>query len=188
VTVNLHAVEPRSLANGPGLRFVVWFHGCTLGCPGCFNPDTHFGAPRLVLTVEELLGRLAGASAEVEGLTVTGGEPFQQPQALLALLAGVQARTSLSTLVFSGYRLDEIRRRPLGKETLRHVDVLVDGRYEAARHHGLGLRGSSNQRAHLLTSRYALDDIERVPAGEILIDPQGRVTVSGVDPLRVHAL
>ena len=186
--VNLHAVVPRSLANGPGARFVVWFQGCTLGCHGCFNSDTHAASPRLVLAVEELLDRLEEASATVEGLTVTGGEPFQQPQALRDLLKGIKERTVLSVLVFSGYRLDEIRRRPLGEETLRCVDVLVDGRYEAARHHGLGLRGSSNQRVHLLTSRYGLDDIEGVPAGEILIDRQGRVTVSGVDPLRLQPL
>lgn len=186
--VNLHAVAPNSRANGPGARFVVWFQGCTLGCSGCFNPDTHAAAPRLVLAVEELLGRLEGASDEVEGLTVTGGEPFQQPQALLALLKGVKERMDLSTLVFSGYALGEVRRRPLGADTLRYVDVLVDGRYEAARHHGLGLRGSFNQRVHLLTSRYGLDDIEGVPAGEILIDQQGRVTVSGVDPLRLQPL
>ena len=184
--VNVHAVEPRSLANGPGVRFVVWFQGCTLGCPGCFNPGTHAASPRPVLSVDEFLGRLEDASPDVEGLTVTGGEPFQQPQALQALLKGVKARTSLSTLVFSGYALDEIRRRPLGDETLRHVDVLVDGRYEADRHHGQGLRGSVNQKIHLLTHRYSFDDIDAVPAGEILISPDGRVTVSGVDPLRVE--
>jgi len=186
--VNLHAVVPCSRANGPGARFVVWFQGCSLGCAGCFNPETHQAAPRLVLAVEELVDRLKEASAMVEGLTVTGGEPFQQPRALLALLTGVRERTTLSTLVFSGYRLDEIRRRPLGDETLCHVDVLVDGRYEAARHHGLGLRGSSNQRVHLLTTRYGLYDIEDVPPGEVLIDPQGRVTVTGVAPLRFHAV
>ena len=186
--VNLHAVVPRSRANGPGLRFVVWFQGCTLGCHGCFNPDTHAAAPRMVLAVEELLGRLQEVSATVEGLTVTGGEPFQQPQALLVLLKGVKERTDLSVLVFSGYTLAEIRRRPPGEETLRYVDVLVDGRYDAARHHGLGLRGSANQRVHLITTRYGLDDIEGVPGGEALIDPQGRVTVSGVDPFRLQPL
>ena len=186
--VNLHAVVPYSLANGPGARFVVWFQGCTLGCAGCFNPETHPAVPGLVLPVEELLDRLEEAAAGVEGLTVTGGEPFQQPRALLALLRSVRARTALSVVIFSGYRLDEIRRRPLGDETLRYMDVLVDGRYEAGRHHGMGLRGSDNQHVHLLTTRYCLDDIEGVPHGEVLIDQQGRVTVSGVDPLRLQPL
>ena len=40
----IHAIEPRSRANGPGVRFVVWLQGCTLGCPGCFNPSTHAAA------------------------------------------------------------------------------------------------------------------------------------------------
>lgn len=136
-------------------------------------------------TTDELLGRLEVVSSEVEGLTVTGGEPFQQPDALCALLKAVKERTALSTLVFSGYRLDEIRRRSLGEDTLRYVDVLVDGRYESARHHGRGLRGSANQHVHLLTSRYRLDDMEEIPEGEILIDLQGLVTVSGVEPLRI---
>ena len=41
VSAAIHAIEPRSRANGPGARFVVWLQGCTLGCPGCFNPATH---------------------------------------------------------------------------------------------------------------------------------------------------
>lgn len=183
--VNLHAIEPRSRANGPGLRYAMWFQGCTLGCVGCFNPDTHAVRPRLNLTVSELLERIEQAADEVEGLTVSGGEPFQQPAALNALLDGVRERTALSVLVFSGHTLEEIRRMPLGGAILRRIDVLVDGRYVDALYLGEGLRGSVNQRIHLLTSRYALADVEGTPACEVLIGPDGCVTVSGVAPLRV---
>ena len=54
--IRLHAFEPASRANGPGPRAAVWFQGCTLGCPGCFNPDTHPHEPRLVILDDPVLG------------------------------------------------------------------------------------------------------------------------------------
>jgi anaerobic ribonucleoside-triphosphate reductase activating protein len=82
----VHAVEPRSQANGPGVRFVVWSQGCTLGCPGCFNPGTH---PVTAAGAGEWPpGELAAAAAAqagcIEGVTLTGGEPLQQPAAVAA--------------------------------------------------------------------------------------------------------
>jgi anaerobic ribonucleoside-triphosphate reductase activating protein len=81
---DIHAMEPRSRANGPGVRFVVWFQGCTLGCAGCFNPATHsgsLGASRRSLAELYAEIDLAMIGAPIEGLTLSGGEPMQQIQA-----------------------------------------------------------------------------------------------------------
>jgi anaerobic ribonucleoside-triphosphate reductase activating protein len=178
--LRLHAVEPRSAANGPGTRFVIWFQGCTIGCPGCFNPETHDPHGGFTASVPELLEKMAG----VEGVTVTGGEPFEQAEGLLALVRGVREGTRLSILVFSGLTLEEIRRRPLGPSILNHVDVLVDGRYAGRHRLSTGLRGSDNQQVNLLTDRYSVEQIESTPVGEVLVATNGRITLTGVDPPR----
>jgi anaerobic ribonucleoside-triphosphate reductase activating protein len=179
VILRIHATEPRSRANGPGSRFVVWVQGCSLGCAGCFNPATHAMGGRAIE-----VDALAGEIGEVDGLTVSGGEPLQQAAAVAELLARARSR-GLSTLVFSGYTIDEIRALPDGPSVLAHTDVLIDGRYRAGERLGTGLRGSANQQIHLLSARYTLADVEATPVAEIRIAPTGEVVLTGVNPLKL---
>lgn len=178
--LNLHALLPLSRSNGPGRRTVIWFQGCTLGCPGCFNPDTHSEDPRLTVEVSDLVSSLEARSGEMEGITISGGEPLVQSEGLLRLLLGLRSRTDLSLILFSGHRLDEIKKMPLGAPILSCLDVLIDGRYLKRKRLASGLRGSSNQAIHLLSNRYRLEEIEFTPPGEVQIDAQGRITLSGV--------
>jgi len=187
--IRVHAFEPRSRANGPGARFVVWFQGCTLGCPGCFNPTTHDAAAGRALPLDELIAELTRAAqgGRIEGLSLSGGEPLQQPAAALALLDAARG-LGLSTLAFSGYTIDEIRALPGGPDVLARLDVLIDGRYVAGDRLATGLRGSANQRIQLLTERYARADVETTPVAEIRIGPTGDVVLTGVDPLKLKRL
>lgn len=177
--IRVHAFEPASRANGPGLRAVIWFQGCTLGCPGCFNPATHDPRGGDECDTQTLAAEILAQAARIEGLSVSGGEPFQQPAALLDLLQRL-AGTNLSRLVFSGYTLAEIRALPLGPAILQHVDVLIAGRYRAAQHTGHGLLGSANQQIHLLTGRYTPADLAAVPPRELVLHRDGTITVSGI--------
>lgn len=179
--LRLHAVLRGSRANGPGLRRVLWLQGCSLSCPGCFNPGTHSGEAGRSAPVREVLADLR-RDGRIEGVTLSGGEPMEQPKALLALLRGIRSTTALSTILFSGHSIAEIRAMPLGPEILEQVDVLIDGRYVAALRTARGLRGSANQRIHLLTGRYSLEDIEVTPSREIVIERSGDVVVTGVGP------
>jgi anaerobic ribonucleoside-triphosphate reductase activating protein len=144
--IRVHAIEPRSRANGPGARFVVWLQGCTLGCAGCFNPATH-GGGGTPMTVDDVMAQVP---ADAGGLSLSGGEPLQKAAAIVPLLEAARAR-GLSTLAFSGYTREEIEALPSGPEVLARLDVLVDGRYVAAERLATGLRGSANQRIVLLT-------------------------------------
>ena len=185
--LRLHAVEPRSRANGPGARFVVWFQGCTLGCAGCFNPTTHDAGGGRSVALDELIDELTRAASgphAVEGLSLSGGEPLQQPEAARALLEAARG-LGLSTLAFSGYTIEEIRALPGGPDVLARLDVLIDGRYVAGDRLATGLRGSANQRIQRLTERYSLADVEATPVAEIRIGPTGDVVLTGVDPLRL---
>jgi anaerobic ribonucleoside-triphosphate reductase activating protein len=177
--IRVHAIEPRSRANGPGVRCVVWLQGCTLGCAGCFNPATHgFGGREM--EIAEVAEQMRGAT----GLSLSGGEPLQQAAACVELLDAARG-LGLSTLAFSGYVIDEIRERPHGPEVLARLDVLIDGRYVAGERLATGLRGSANQRIHLLTECYTLADVEATPVAEIRISPTGELVLTGVDPLKL---
>lgn len=185
MNLRVHAVEPRSRANGPGTRFVVWMQGCTLGCAGCFNPTTHDATGGRDVSVAELADQLRAARASgVEGLSLSGGEPLQQAPAAAALLAEARA-LGMSTLAFSGYTIEEIRELPSGPDVLAELDVLIDGRYVAGDRLATGLRGSANQRIQLLTTRYSRADVEATPVAEIRIGPTGDVVLTGVNPLKL---
>lgn len=182
MTIRVHAIEPRSRANGPGARTVVWVQGCTLGCAGCFNPATHAGGGT-EMSVDEIMAQVP---ADAEGLSLSGGEPLQQGPAIAALLDAARAR-GLSTLAFSGYTREEIEALPHGPSVLARLDVLIDGRYVARERFASGLRGSANQRILLLTDRYTREDVEATPTAEIRISPTGELILTGVDPFKVKS-
>lgn len=175
--VNVARWLPRSAANGPGERFVLWTQGCGLACPGCWNPDTWSFAPREPMTVEALDALVTDTSG-IEGVTFTGGEPFAQP-APLAELARRVRRRGLSVLVFTGHTLDEIR-FAAGRALLSEVDVLVAGRFvQEKRSTQLPWRGSHNQEVHFLSGRYSLADMPASQQVEVHLWPDGRVVMTG---------
>ena len=184
--VRIHATEARSRANGPGSRFVIWMQGCTLGCAGCFNPTTHDALGGRDVAIEELAAEMARArDAGSEGLSLSGGEPLQQAEGAAALLDAARS-LGLSTLAFSGYTLEELRALPHGSEVLARLDVLIDGRYVSTERLATGLRGSQNQRIHLLTPRYTMSDIEATPVAEVRISASGEAILTGVNPLKLR--
>ncbi len=180
--LNVHAILAESRANGPGLRTVVWFQGCSLGCSGCFNPLTHSRAPRILMNVPSLVAQIVEQRGQVEGITLTGGEPLDQAAGVVQLLAEVRNGTDLSVVLFSGHTMEQILTIPEGPEILARVDVLIAGPYVESHQCTSGLSSSSNQTIHLLTARYSMADLEQAPTAEVSIDPSGRIVVSGVAP------
>lgn len=154
-------------------------------CPGCFNPETHNNGLRLLTPVERLVAEIEDDCEDIEGITVSGGEPLEQAEGLAELLRAVRERTRLSVVLFSGYTLGEIKLLPHCEALLSRVDVLVAGRFVKTLRLSHGLRGSSNQIIHLLSDRYEIHQVEKTPGGEICIDTYGAVSVTGVDPPQV---
>lgn len=140
---------------GPGRRAVLWVQGCPLRCKGCVAAETLPFAPEAGRPVTELVDWLTELT-DIEGVTLSGGEPFAQAAALVDLLDGVRAvRPELSAMAYSGFRLPVLRRGTgAQRELLARLDLLVDGPYVAALHADLRWRGSSNQRIHPLSPRY----------------------------------
>jgi anaerobic ribonucleoside-triphosphate reductase activating protein len=166
----------RSRVNGPGERFVLWVQGCTLRCPGCWNRDTWQN--ELARTSVDAIWACVEDARGIDGITLTGGEPFQQAEPLCALLDRCR-RQGLSAMAFTGYELDELT-EPAQRALLDRLDVVVTGRYRAdLRRLDLPWRGSSNQRIGFLTERYGLDDVPTERASEVHLASDGRVVVTG---------
>ena len=129
--VPLAAFLPRSLANGPGVRSVVWVQGCPFRCPGCFNPEFQEftgGRPTPVATLVHWIV----ARDDTEGVTLTGGEPFAHAAVLAAVAEGVQ-RAGKSVVIFTGYEQGELlaAHEAGTRRLLASADLLIAGRYRA---------------------------------------------------------
>lgn len=146
------AFEPQSFVAGPGMRAMVWVGGCHRRCPGCSQPEfLPFSSGRPV-RVSALWDRIRSIPG-LDGVSFSGGEPFEQASAL-AFLARKVHDHGLSVVSYTGYRLEALRSDPARfGALLSEVDLLIDGEYreEMAGHHRW--RGSANQRLIRLTSR-----------------------------------
>ena len=134
-----------SIVDGPGFRYTVFTQGCPHRCPGCHNPHTHDVAGGSEVEITELAAEIR-ANPLLSGVTFSGGEPFEQPQPLIALAKEVH-EMGLTVMMYSGYTFEQIIADPEKKALLEQADYLVDGPYlEAQRDLTLRFRGSKNQR------------------------------------------
>ena len=168
-------------AEGPGRRFAVWLQGCSIRCAGCCNPEMFDARRGDETSPAELAARIP---AGVEGITLLGGEPFEQPAGAAEFARLAKAR-GLTVMVFSGYTLAELRARPDAGELHALVDLLVDGRYdqalpEPAPPAGRRWIGSANQTMHYLTTAYCDTDPRMRGANTIEIRlSRGNLLING---------
>jgi anaerobic ribonucleoside-triphosphate reductase activating protein len=140
---------------GPGTRVVLWVQGCTIGCFGCASTDTWASDGGSARSVRDVADELLDTAARIgaTGLTISGGEPFQQAAALSELLTIMRTEWSngdLDILVFTGYAAAAARRR--SAELWASADIIVAGPYRAARRSEHPLLGSDNQTIEILTA------------------------------------
>ena len=182
MNIHIHKLLPGSYANGPGKRNVVWLQGCTLRCPGCFNPLTHDSSAGKTITTEKLFTELT--TVPCDGVTISGGEPFQQPEALLELLKLIREQSSLPVLLFSGYSYTELTDDPACSVCLPLIDALICGPYRQDLPPAYErFCSSSNQELILLSDRYKKEDFGNLPLSEYIIDGEGNSVLSGIVPL-----
>lgn len=135
-----------SIVDGPGLRFTLFTQGCPHHCPGCHNPQTHAFDGGKEIPVEELT-KIILHNPLTDGITLSGGEPFAQPEACAELARRVREK-GLNVWAYSGWTFEELLRgTPAQRELLGLCDVLVDGPFVLTqRSLSLKWRGSTNQR------------------------------------------
>ena len=198
----LHGFVPWSRANGPGLRAVIYFQGCSIGCEKCWNPGSHkfLGEGVSVLSVVRRVEE-AGRSAALEGVTFSGGEPMQQAAALAELMSEIRNAVPGASLgMFTGYTEDELAagryvtrprssaegRRNLWRIVRAQLDFAVMGRYEHTEPGVEPLRTSRNQRLVLFSSRYQEGDFGPQLV-EVSIEQGGRSVITGFPVLGIPA-
>ena len=143
---------------GPGDRVGLWLCGCKRGCPGCSNPEVWHPRPEYEVSVEELyrlVDRIA-AQHPVDGFTISGGEPFDQPKELAQLLEKL-CDISTDILIYTGYPLQQLQSMENNdvQRLLSLAAVIIDGPYIEQQNTGVPLRGSANQTVHLLRPELA---------------------------------
>ncbi len=182
-TLRVYHFEPVVRTLGPGMRCGLWVQGCSLGCPGCLVPDSHDATKGKAVAVRELAARILAVEGNT-GVTISGGEPFQQPRALLELLQALRrARPELSIMLYSGYMRRALERKVLHRRILALADILVAGPFRERLPQPDGWRGSANQEIHFLTDRHAPDSVPSASGElEFVLRPGGGLFMAGVPP------
>jgi len=168
---------------GPGNRVGIWFCGCDHHCDGCSNPELWEPRERYRTdtdTLRMLLGEIYSAGP-VDGFTLTGGDPFFQPEALDEILDLIRPASS-DILVYTGYTYEDLKERY--PDILDKIGVLIDGPYIRQRNNGIPLRGSDNQR--LLFLNPSLRDRYETYTSREENQIQNFTTMDGVISVGIH--
>lgn len=146
---------PSTKVLGPYERAVLWVHGCCFDCKGCIAQQYKKG-PFQTASPASMAEWFF--STNRQHLTISGGEPFLQAEALSIFLKKIHARMDAGIIIYSGFTYEELMAKsvqePGTAELLSHTDILIDGRYEQALDDGRPYIGSANQRMILLSPRY----------------------------------
>ncbi|MCI8367770.1 MAG: anaerobic ribonucleoside-triphosphate reductase activating protein [Eggerthellaceae bacterium] len=147
--VRVFGTAQDSIVDGPGLRYALFVQGCSHHCEGCHNAKSWPDEGGTEMTLQQILDQIHG-NGLVRSVTLSGGEPFEQPEALAALAAQLREE-GYNLWSYSGYTFEQLQaltaERPAVGELLAQLDVLVDGRFEKDKKSlGLLYRGSANQR------------------------------------------
>lgn len=148
-TIRLAGIVRESIVDGPGFRFAVFCQGCPHDCPECHNQATHDFSGGKDVEIEKLLAEI-DKNPLLAGVTFTGGEPFCQPEAFVALAGGVKNR-GLDIVTFTGYTYEQLKQMAEDQEAVRQLlevtDLLIDGPFlKEKKDLTLQFRGSKNQR------------------------------------------
>lgn len=136
---------------GPGNRIGIWTSGCNKNCPGCmssFSKDFDSRKEKSIGSIIKEIKRFAEQN-DVDGITISGGEPFEQKD-ILQLLIQLRKIGIEDILVYTGFLIEEISSQ---KDALKYIDVLIDGPYIDELNDNKPLRGSSNQRIFIFNKK-----------------------------------
>ena len=112
---------------GPGQRLGIWFQGCSIRCKGCVSTDT-WGTGKGGVFIDEIMNTILPWLGSAEGITISGGEPFDQPEALVQLLAQIRSKTVADVLVYSGHSFEKIA--PIVERCRGTIDALISDPYD----------------------------------------------------------
>ncbi|HOO56456.1 MAG TPA: 4Fe-4S single cluster domain-containing protein, partial [bacterium] len=142
----------------------IWVQGCPKSCPGCISPDARPVNGGESVSVSELAEWILGTGG-IEGVTISGGEPMLQSEALFDLITEVRQACNLGVVCYTGFTIEELIQEGTSEQKLllKEIDMLIDGPYIQEKHENLLWRGSSNQRLIPLSGRYRESIVRLTP-------------------------
>lgn len=147
--MNYANIRKLDIANGPGIGSTLFVSGCHFNCKGCFNKEAQsfdYGKPFTKEVEDEFISYLQHPQVVVANLL--GGEVLHQDEeVILHLVKRIKEETNVQIWLWTGYTFEQLSMFPEKMEIIKHIDVLVDGKFELElRDLSLKYRGSSNQR------------------------------------------
>ena len=148
-TLKIIKIFKETISDGPGFRYSIYFSGCNHFCKGCHNPETwkgNIGEEVDENYMQQIISDINN-NPLLDGITLSGGDPFFNPTELLVFLKRLKAEVHMDIWVYTGYTFEVLMKDDTKKECLEYIDTLVDGKFEDANANPeLFYRGSSNQR------------------------------------------
>ena len=147
-SIYLYRIYHHSTVDGPGRRSVVQVVGCSIRCAGCYVPETHERTNGKLALISDIVEEIDKKSSEHDGVTILGGEPFDQPESLQILVEKLKAK-NYHLVIYSGYTLESLlaRKSEIINRILSNTDLVIDGAFVRELSANAGeYRGSSNQR------------------------------------------
>lgn len=135
---------------GPGRRIGIWVQGCSLRCRGCINQSLWTKKNGKNIDILRLAHYLSEIKQYFDGITITGGEPFDQYESLVTFCALIKQIVGLDVYCFTGYTLEELMDLYPDQLFVKYLDFLMDGRYVRDKHDNQNVRGSTNQKLYML--------------------------------------
>lgn len=138
-----------TVVDGEGLRYSIYFAGCTHACKGCHNKESWCPDNGTLIT-EEYLDKIINeinSNPLLDGITLSGGDPLYNPEEMLEVVKYLKEKTKINIWLYTGYTIEELRKDNKRMAVLEYIDTLVDGKFVQELYDPLlKFRGSSNQR------------------------------------------
>lgn len=151
ICVRIAGYYHNSLIEGPGRRTSVLFQTCPLACKGCWVPQLHSSSAGILIPTDRLASLLLDSDYQRDGISILGGEPFAQPEGLLALIKKLRSGGCRDILCYTGHTYESLKyqseQQPSINYILDEIDILIDGPYIESLSKDAGIwTGSGNQR------------------------------------------
>lgn len=148
-TLRLLNVFKETIVDGVGLRYSLYFSGCSHKCPGCHNVCSWNENNGEIITYEKLhkIATEINENVLLDGITISGGDPLYNPKDMEKVLKYLKEKTGKNIWLYTGYTLEEVKADEKRRKCLKYIDVLVDGRFVKELYDpNLKFIGSKNQR------------------------------------------
>ena len=181
--LDLYMTCKSTQALGPNKRYAIWVQGCNKHCKGCISPDAQPLDGGDSVAVSELADEILAVPG-IEGITISGGEPFLQQDALCELIDLVRSKRDMGVIVYTGMLYADVVDTPLAQR----CDLIIDGEYIETLNDDKSLRGSSNQNVICVSDRYrdVVDSYYGCPGRKVeFIQRNGSIDMIGIPSKRI---